>query len=370
MNVPFFRYDWFFQENREQIISVHEEIMSSGRYVYGEYTQKLEKQLAELCNRKFATTVGSCTDALFFALQSVGIKDGDEVIVPPFSFVATLDSILRCGGVPVFVDISPEHFMLDIAKLEDAITQRTKAIVLVQLFGNCHPQQETIHKIAQKNGIPLIIDAAQAVGIKSNGISSAKVGDIACISFDPTKIVSAYGTGGAVLTDDENTYTTIKKLANHGLCNGTPEIAGYNSKISEQEAAYILLQIEKLPQTMARMNEVSEKYLSQLNGIEEIVLPHKCCTEPNCHKFVISTDKRDKLRNYLKDNGIETKIHYATLLSEQKILKGHKFLKHNLSNAEKASKQVLSLPIYPNITDEEISYVCQHIKAFFCKSRH
>ncbi|MBQ1731657.1 MAG: aminotransferase class I/II-fold pyridoxal phosphate-dependent enzyme, partial [Bacteroidales bacterium] len=112
MNVPFFRYDWFFQENREQIISVHEEIMSSGRYVYGEYTQKLEKQLAELCNRKFATTVGSCSDALFFALQSVGIKDGDEVIVPPFSFVATLDSILRCDGVPVFVDISPEHFML------------------------------------------------------------------------------------------------------------------------------------------------------------------------------------------------------------------------------------------------------------------
>ena len=367
MKVPFFKFDWFFQENREQIMSVNEEILSSGRYVYGEYTQRLEKKLAELSNRRFATTTGSCTDALFFALQSVGIKDGDEVIVPPFSFVATLDSILRCGGVPVFVDISPEHFMLDINKLEDAITQRIKAIVLVQLFGQCHPQQEHISKIAQTHGIPLIIDAAQAVGIKNNDISAAKVGDIACISFDPTKIVSAYGTGGVVLTDNENAYTTIKKLANHGLCNGTPEIAGYNSKISELEAAYILLQIEKLPQTIARLNEVAEKYLSQLDEIEEIALPNKFCTEPNCHKFVISTDKRDKLRNCLKDNGIETKIHYATLLSEQKILVGRKYLKHNLSNAEKASRQVLSLPIYPNLTDEEISYVCQHIKAFFCR---
>jgi len=370
MKVPFFRYDWFFQENRKQIMSVHEEILSSGRYLYGEYTQKLEKKLAGLCNRKFAATTGSCTDALFLALQAVGIKDGDEVIVPPFSFVATLDSILRCGGVPVFADISPEHFMLDIAKLEDAITQRTKAIVLVQLFGQCHPQQEHICKIAQTHGIPLIIDAAQAVGIKNNGISAAKAGDIACISFDPTKIVSAYGTGGAVITDDENTYNTIKKRANHGLCNGSPEIAGYNSKISELEAAYILLQIEKLPQTMARMNEVAEKYLSKLIGIEEIVLPHKYCNEPNNHKFVISTDKRDELRDYLKNNGIETKIHYATLLSEQKILAGRKFLKHNLSNAEKASKQVLSLPIYPNITDEEISYVCNCIKGFFERYNH
>ena len=367
MTVPFFQYDWFFKENREQIMSVHEEILSSGRYVNGDYTQKLEEKLAELCKRRFAATTGSCTDALFFALKAAGIKDGDEVIVPPFSFVATLDSILRCGGVPVFVDISPEHYMLDITKLEDAITTHTKAIVLVQLFGNCHPQQETIHKIAQKYDIPLIIDAAQAIGIQNNGISAAKVGDIACLSFDPTKIVSAYGTGGAVITDDENAYNTIKKLANHGLCNGTPEIAGYNSKISELEAAYILLQIEKLPQTTAKMNEVAKKYLSQLNEVEGIETTQKFCDTHNCHKFVICTDKRDELRNYLKGNGIETKIHYATLLSEQKILTGRKFLKHNLSNAEKASKQVLSLPIYPNITDEEISYVCQHIKAFFCQ---
>ena len=368
MKVAFFKFDWFFQENRRQIMSVHEEILSSGRYVYGEYTKRLEEQLAKLCNRRFAATVGSCTDALFFALKSAGINDGDEVIVPPFSFVATLDSILRCGGVPVFVDISPEHFMLDAEKLEDAITQRTKAIVLVQLFGQCHPQQTRIEEIAQANGIPLIIDAAQAIGIKNDDTPAAKVGDIACISFDPTKIVSAYGTGGIALTDDENAYNTIKRLANHGLCNGIPEIAGFNSKISELEAAYILLQIEKLPQTLAKLNEVSGKYLSQLDEIKEIVLPHKCCTEPNSHKFVISTDKRDELRNYLKDNGIETKIHYATLLSGQKILAGRKFLKHNLANAEKASKQVLSLPIYPNLTDEEISYVCQHIKAFFCQS--
>lgn len=365
MKVPFFRYDWFFQENRRQIMSVNEEIMSSGRYVHGEYTNRLEKKLAELCQRKYAVTTGSCTDALFFALQAAGIKSGDEVILPPFSFVATLDSVLRCGAVPVFVDISQEHYMLDAAKLEEAVTPRTKAIVVVELFGNCHPQHENIREIAQKHGIPIIEDAAQAVGVMDNGISTGKIGDIGCFSFDPTKIVSAYGTGGAALTDSEDEYWTIKQLANHGLRNCIPEISGYNSKISEMEAAIILIQIEKLTQTIDRMTNVAKEYFSQLKGIEGITLPNICCTQPNFHKFVISTSKRDELRNLLMENGVETKIHYPTLLSEQKILSGKKFLKHNLPNAEKASREVLSLPIYPSISEEEISYTCNCIKKFY-----
>ena len=346
-------------------MSVHEEIMSSGRYVHGEYTSRLEEKLAELSQRKFAVTTGSCTDALFFALQAAGIKDGDEVIVPPFSFVATLDSILRCGAVPVFVDISSEHYMLDSAKLEEAVTPRTKAIVLVQLFGNCHPQHQIIREIAQKHGIPIIEDAAQAVGVMDDNIPAGKVGDIGCFSFDPTKIVSAYGTGGAALTDNEDEYWKIKQLANHGLRNGTPEIAGYNSKISETEAAIILMQIEKLPQTIERMNNAAEKYFSELKDIEEIALPTKCSTKSNFHKFVIAIDKRDELRNFLKDNDIETKIHYSALLSEQKILSGRKFLKHNLSNAENASHEVLSLPIFPSISEDEITYTSNCIKKFF-----
>lgn len=364
MKVPFFRYDWFFQENRNDIMPKLDEIMSSGRYVNGEYTSKLEEKLAEICKRKYAVTTGSCTDALFFALTTAGIKQGDEVILPPFSFVATLDSALRCGAVPVFVDISPEHYMLDVAKLEEAVTPRTKAIVLVQLFGNCHPQQKQIREIAQRHGIPLIEDAAQAIGAKDNDIHAGKIGDISCISFDPTKLVSAYGTGGAVLTDNEEEYSMLKKLANHGLENGVPQIAGYNSKIAETQAATILAQIEKLPQTIARMNEVAEKYMSQLKNVDKITLPTKCCTLSNFHKFVIRTEKREELRKFLKDNGIETKIHYPTLLSEQKILEGRKFLKHNLANTEKAAQEVISLPIWPSITDAEISYICESIKMF------
>jgi len=365
MKVPFFRYDWFFQENRREIMSVYEEIMSSGRYVHGDYTRKLEEKLAEICKCRYAVATGSCTDALFFALKAAGINHGDEVILPPFSFVATLDAIIRCGAVPVFVDISPEHYMLDVAKLEEAVTPRTKAIVVVQLFGNCHPQHETISKIAQRHGIPLIEDAAQALGVMDHDVPAGKIGSFGCISFDPTKIVSAYGTGGAVLTDSETECSTIRQLANHGLRNGIPEIPGYNSKISETEAAIVLMQVEKLPQTMDRMSNAAEKYFSRLKDVEGIMLPNICCTRPNHHKFVVSTSRRDELRSFLKEKGVETKIHYSTLLSEQKILVGKKFLKHSLSNAEKASREVLSLPIFPNISEDEIMYVCDCIREFF-----
>jgi len=363
MKVPFFRYDWFFKENRDKMIAELNAIMSSGQYVNGEYTRKLEQKLAEICDRKHAVATGSCTDALFFALQTAGISQGDEVILPPFSFVATLDSVLRCGATPVFVDISAEHFMLDLDCLEKAVTPRTKAIVLVQLFGNNHPQQEQIRNIAQRHGIPLIEDAAQALGVKSAG----KIGNLSCLSFDPTKIVSAYGTGGAVLTDDETEYSMLKKLVNHGFENGVPQIAGYNSKISETQAATLLAQIEKLPQTISRMNEVAKRYYSLLDGINEIILPQHC-TYPNFHKFVIKAEKRDELRIFLKENGIETKIHYPTLLSEQKILDGRKFLKHDLSNAQKVTKKVLSLPIWPSISEAETLYVCECIKRFYALS--
>lgn len=363
MEIPFFRYDWFYKENREEILSLHDKVLSSGHYVNGEYTQKLENKLAEICNRKYAIATASCTDALFFALQTAGIKPGDGVVVTPFSFVATLDSILRCGAFPIFVDID-ENYMLDADKLEDAITPQTKAIVFVQLFGNCHPKHKQIREIAEKYGIALIEDAAQAIGTQCDGIPGGKFGDLGCISFDPTKLVSAYGTGGAAVTDDENAYQAIKKLQNHGLVKGFSVSQGYNSKISEIEAATILLQLDKLPQTVERMNVIADKYNGELKGIDWLKLPQKTCETPNCHKFIIRTKKRDALQKHLSEHGIGTKIHYENLLSSQPLLSNCKYLKHNLANAEKAKAEVLSLPIFPGLTDAEISYICKCIKDF------
>lgn len=363
MEIPFFRYDWFYNENRDEILSLHDKILSSGHYVNGEYTRKLENKLAEICSRKYAVATASCTDALFFALQTAGIKPGDGVIVTPFSFVATLDSILRCGAFPIFVDID-ENFMLDGDKLEDAITPQTKAIVFVQLFGNCHPKHKQIREIAEKYGIALIEDNAQGIGARCNGIPSGKFGDFGCISFDPTKLVSAHGTGGAVVTDNKNAYLAIKKLQNHGLVNGISDSQGYNSKISEAEAASVLLQLEKLPQTIERMNAIAQKYFESLKGISHIILPGKTWEICNYHKFVIRAQNRDALRQHLSNYGIETKIHYGQLLSEMPLLKGQKYLKHNLARAEKIKSEVLSLPIFPGLTDREISYICKCIKDF------
>lgn len=364
MEIPFFKYNWFYNENRDEILSQHDKILSSGHYVNGEYTRKLENKLTEICNRKYAIATASCTDALFFALKTAGIKPGDGVVVTPFSFVATLDSILRCGAFPIFVDID-ENFMLDADKLEEAITPQTKAIVFVQLFGNCHPKHKQIREIAQKYGIALIEDNAQGIGAKCDGIPSGKFGDYGCISFDPTKLVSAYGTGGAVVTDDENAYQTIKKLQNHGLVKGISESQGYNSKISEIEASSVMLQLEKLPQTIKRMNVIAQKYFEGLNRIGQIILPKKTCEICNYHKFVIRAQNRDALRQHLSNCGIETKIHYEHLLSELPLLNGQKYLKHNLANAEKAKSEVLSLPIYPSLTDSEISYICEMVRKFY-----
>ncbi len=364
--IPFNNFNSFYLNNKDKIMSIVDETLSSGKFIRDKNIEELESKLADICNKKYAITTSSCTDALFFALKSAGITKGDEVILPTFSYIASLSPILMCNAIPVFADIDPDNLMLDCNNLESLITKRTKAIVFVQLFGSCI-NFEKLKTLASKYDLALIEDAAQALGSKYGNMPGASFGDISCISFDPTKIVSAFGTGGAVLTDNFDYYSKILKLIHHGRNeNDEFEMLGYNSKIPALNAALINLQLEDLPLTINLMIEKATYYYKCLNNIEQI----KCFFPSNkitstFHKFLILANDRDLLKKHLASCGIETRVHYNPLLHEQILLKNYSFIKHDLSIAISMKNKVLSLPIYPDLSFEEIDYICNCISTFY-----
>ena len=270
-----------------------------------------------------------------------------------------------CNAKPVFVDISPETLTLDFDLIKKAITPNTKAVIFVQLFG-CSQDLSELKSFLKEKNIILIEDAAQALGSKVNNLNGGEQGDLSCISFDPTKIISAFGTGGVVLTNNQAYYDKLTKLIHHGRNqNGEFEILGYNSKISELNASIINLQLENLDSILERNNNIANQYFAELSNNKNIkILKPNSNQFSTYHKFVIQTRDRNELRKHLNNNGIETKIHYSTLLHEQKLLKSFEFKTHNLQNSEYAKEKVLSLPIYPNLTKEEISYICNLINNY------
>lgn len=368
MKIPFNRYNSFYLNNKETVLSIFDKVLSSGKYIRDENVLEFEQNVAKLCRRQYSITTNSCTDALFFALKSIGVEDNDEVIIPCFSFIASLDSILKCRAIPVFADVDIKNLMIDIKHVESLITEKTKAILFVQLNGFCLPNYKELKRLADNYNLKIIEDAAQALGAKIDGIPAGKFGDISCISFDPTKIISAFGTGGIALTDDEQYYKKLKMLTNHGKnLNGEVEILGYNSKLPSFNAALLNLQLSELEQNIIKRQNVANYYQKQLQKIKQVkVLENNSVNSiSNYHKFIIFAQNRDELMSFLDKKEIETKIHYPKLLNEYKLLIDYKFIKHSLYNAENIKKEVLSLPIYPNLTFEEIDYICAAIKEFY-----
>ncbi len=366
MEIPFNKFNTFYVKNKKEILEAADSVLSSGDYIRGAEIEKLEAKLCRICNRKYAVTTASCTDALFFSLKASGITKGDEVIIPDFSYIASLSPVLMCGATPVFADINKEDLTLDTRKIEDLITERTRAIIFVQLFGKSVDLTE-LKKITKANDIVLIEDSAQALGSETNGIPGGKGGDVSCISFDPTKIVSAFGTGGVLLTDNENIYNKALRLVHHGKnIQNQFETLGYNSKIPELNAAIINMQLTGLANIISSHNEIADNYFNRLNSVKQISLikPEENQIS-SFHKFVIKAENRNALQKHLKDSGIETKIHYNTLLHEHKLLKDFPFFRHDTSNAEYAKSKVLSLPVFDSLDSGNIDYICNCIINFY-----
>ncbi|NSW45415.1 MAG: DegT/DnrJ/EryC1/StrS family aminotransferase [Bacteroidales bacterium] len=367
MNLPisFYGLERFYQEHKEIILNLTDRAYAKGYFLDSDEVKQFEQELAQYIGRKYAIAVSSCTDALFFSLKALGIKKGDEVIVPAFSFIASLSPILHCEAIPVFVDIHPNNLSLFVEEIEQKITSKTRAIVVVQLFGSVN-QFDSLEAISKKHHIPIIEDAAQALGAAYQQRKAGTLGELSCFSFDPSKIVQAFGTGGAILTDDEWLYQQIKRMHYHGKEKNNFVEAGYNSRISSSQAALLRWQMAQIDKIIEKRTQIAHLYQEKLSEVSSITLPqYPLSVVSNYHKFAIFAERRNELKKYLTEKGIQTNIHYDRLLFEYELIKDKPYKAENIKHAHLIKQKELTLPLYPQLTNEEIHYICQTIKSFY-----
>lgn len=358
----------FFSQKRENIFlkkknsQLFDKVLLSGKVLQGPSVVKLENKLSKIYNRKYSICVASCTDALYFSLISLGISSKDEVLVTNFSYIASASSIVRVGAKPIFVDIE-EDFNMSLNHAEKLITKKTKALIYVHLFGKQGPL-EKLRKFCKINKIKLIEDIAQTFGSSKDLKKAGNIGEVACVSFDPTKTISAPGSGGAILTDSKKIFDHIKKMRYHGKNQITSkfDFLGINSQMPTITAEILLEKIKHNDEWILKRKKIAEYYSKNLKG--NIVVP-EVGKNHVFHKYVILTPKRNELKAYLKKNKIDTMIHYSNLLSENKYLKKYMKNKKDFKIANKISKNVLSLPVHPFLKDKEIKKIVKTVNNFF-----
>ncbi len=363
IKVKFVNLGLQFQNLKEEIISKFEELSSKGAYVLTDELKIFEENFASFCGTKYAIGVGNCTDALFLSLKALGIGEGDEVITVPNSFIATAGAINVVGAKPVFVDVK-EDYNIDPEKIEQAITTKTKAIIPVHLTGRV-ADMDKIMIIAKKHGLFVIEDAAQAVGAEYKNKKAGSFGDTGCFSLHPLKNLHVQGDGGIITTNDKELYEKILKLRNHGLKNRDEcEMWGFNSRLDSIQASIGNIKLKHIDKWNNRHRDIANKYRENLKNL--VMVPSdKDFENPVYHNFIIQFNKRDELQAYLLNNGIDTKIHYPIPIHLQEAAKnlGHK--EGDFPIAEKQCKTILSLPIYPELTDDEIELIISTFKSYF-----
>lgn len=344
-------------------------VLNSGHLVQGAVVQNFEKTFSEECGVKFAIATNSGTSALHTALYAAGIKEGDEVITTPFTFVATANSILMLGARPIFADIDPGTFNIDPTKIIEKINKRTKAILVVNLFGLPANYKE-IKKIANKYNLIIVEDAAQSVGASYFGKQSGNLADIACFSLYATKNIIS-GEGGMITTSNKLYFERSKRFRNHGQDEERRYIyhgLGYNYRMTDLSAAIGLEQIKKLKMFTKRRQEIAEKYNSEFKNIEGIIVPEAPkATSSVYHQYTLRVTKkfkltRDELKEYLLQKGIGSNVYYPVPLYRFKHLKFNSKISE-FPVAEQMSKEVISIPVHPLLSDVEVKYIIRTIKS-------
>lgn len=345
---------------REEVKSAIEDVINSGLFMNGRYLNRFKSSFSNYLSQNYIIPTANCTDALEIILRSINITEEDEVITSAFSWFSNASVIQLTGAKIVFCDIDLDHFAILLSELKKKITVKTKAIILPHLFGLVHPDIHEIKAICQKNKIVLIEDCAQAHGSSKDGKLAGTFGDISAFSFYPTKNLGALGDAGAILTNQKELSDKCYRWANHGQKDrNIHSQLGRNSRMDEIQAAVICANLKFLDQDNLKRQSFAKIYFQYLTSLN-LTLPAN--VEGHVyHQFVVRTDKREKMQQYLLENGIETDIHYPTALSDMTLFNP----KGTFSNASQASKTVLSLPIHPNHSEEEITYVAKKVRAFF-----
>ena len=356
-----------YQTIKPEIDAAIQNIITSSAFVGGQEVRDFENDFATYCEAKACVGVGNGTDALYLTLRALGVGPGDEVITVAHTFIATSEAISMTGATPIFIDIKEDTMLMDPEKIESAITSKTKAIVPVHLYGqSC--DMNAIMEIARKHGLKVVEDAAQAHGGRWRGRRVGSIGDAATFSFYPGKNLGAFGDAGAVVSQDEDLIEYIRMLANHGrLEKYTHKMEGVNSRLDGLQAAILRVKLRHLDEWNNKRRQIADAYMEQLTHPGIVATSVHEHAEAVWHLFVVRVGDRERLQSLLKEEGIATGIHYPVPLHLQPAYE-HRRAEFELPTTERAAQQVLSLPMYPELRQEQIEAVCNAVTAAYTET--
>lgn len=365
MNIPFLSFKKMNADVKAELLPSFEQFVDKGWYIMGEQLKSFEKEYAAYCHTAYCAGVANGLDALIIALRTLGIGEGDEVIVPSNTYIASWLAVSYVGATPVPVEPRADTYNINPELIATAITSKTKAIMPVHLYGQCC-EMDAIMQIASEHGLYVVEDNAQAQGATYNGKITGSFGHINATSFYPGKNLGAYGDAGAVTTNDEKLFNLANTIRNYGSAKKYyNEIKGINSRLDELQAGFLSIKMKYLDGWNAERQRLADFYNTLLKDVKEIVLP---VVAPNAtsafHLFVIRSKQRNALQEHLSKNGIGTLIHYPLPAHLQEAYKEMNGKKGDFPIAEEIADTCLSLPLYPGLTDEEITYICDTIKQF------
>jgi len=348
-------------DERDELTAAMARVVASGRFLLGPELEAFEQEFAAFAGARHCVAVGSGLDALRIALQARGIGPGDEVIVPGQTFIATWLAVTAAGATPVPVDVDPITHLIDVGAAQTAISSRTVAIVPVDLYGQ-PADHLALREVADRHGLWLLDDAAQAHGATLHGRPVGSFADAAAWSFYPGKNLGALGDGGAVTTDDDALARRIRRIRNYGSEQKYVHVEpGVNSRLDELQAAALRVRLRRLPAALAHRREIAERYSASLAGMPLGLPPSLPASEPSWHLYVVRSADRDELQRRLHAEGVETLVHYPAVPHRQQAYAGTRAAGMTLPNAERAATEVLSLPIGPHMSRAAVEHVCDTV---------
>lgn len=364
MRIPMVDLKAQYRDLHGEIDSALQAVIASGQFVLGPAVEAFEREVAAYCGVRHAVAVASGTDALHLALRAAGVGTGDEVVTTAFTFIATAGAISQTGARPVFVDIDAATFNIDPARLEAAVNERTRAILPVHLYGQ-PADLAPIRALCRSRGLTLVEDCAQSFGADYGGRKSGAYGDMGCFSFYPSKNLGAYGDGGMVITDDDATAERLRRLRDHGrVAAYRHAMIGYNSRLDELQAAVLRVKLRRLDEYNRRRRENAHRYNDRLAGSDVMTPVEDGKGLHVYHQYTIRTARREAVRQALATAGIASAVYYPVPLHRQEVYAADN-ADVKLPAAEAAAQQVLSLPMYPELTEREIDEVARVV----CQTR-
>lgn len=392
MNIPLIDLKAQYDVLSDDLNKVTLDVLSSANYILGKNVTEFEREFAEYIGVKHAISVGNGTDALVISLKAMGIGEGDEVITTPFTFFSTAESISAVGATPIFVDVTKDTFNIDVTRIEEKITSKTKAIMPVHIFGQS-ADMDPINEIAKKHNLLVVEDACQAIGGKYKGRNIGSIGDISCFSFFPTKNLGCAGDGGMIVTDNDDLAIIARALRMHGsgengqkafnLLNNVEEdimtteatndtvynplkyynyLIGFNSRLDAIQAAILRVKLKEIDKWNARRREIVDIYNKEFRELD-LVTP--VCGDDNehvYHMYILQSENREEILTKLKDRGVATGVYYPVPLHLQKVYKDLGYKEGDMPVSEYLSHRTFAIPVYPELTDDQIKYIVDSVK--------